>query len=217
MNSFTDYKHLAREFYSGKTFIALDTETTGLKASVDYVLEIGAVKFNCDGIIGDPFDILIKPPIPVLPFITNLTGITNEMLKDKGPAGKAMQDFIRFIETDKAYLVAHNAPFDIGFIFSELERNSLPQFKNKVIDTLPLSRWAYPTINETEKGQYKLQSLAQRFNINVQAAHRAYDDARVCMEIFKQIIKDTMSQQKDYQIHSEKNLLTSGSQQLSLF
>lgn len=199
-----NFKHLARYLYGGSVFCAFDTETTGLKCLDDYVIEIGAVKFNKDGVIST-FNQLVKPPVAVPEFISNLTGITNEQIAYCEPVSKVLPDFLRFI--DNTILVAHNAPFDMGFINSELNRSLLPPLNNKVIDTLPLSRWAYPQFaKETEeKGQYKLQNLAKRFDIDVVSAHRACDDARVCMEVFLRAIKDTMAVQKP--LPEENNFL----------
>ena len=195
-----DYKHLAREFYSGTVFVAFDTETTGLHAESDFMLEIGAVKFSKDGIIGAPFDKTIKPPVPVPQFIEQLTGITDGMAQDGVSESSALLSFLSYLDTQNTVLIAHNAPFDLGFMHAGLERCALGPLKNKCIDTLPLARWAYPKlVLEPQKGQYKLQSLASRFCINVMAAHRASDDARVCMEVFKRILSDTMSVQKDVQ------------------
>ena len=207
INTFRNYKHLAKELNSSAVFAAFDTETTGLKKDNDFLLEIGAVKFDKNGIIGEPFDILIKPPIPISQFITEITNIDDNLVKDCGDAFSAVKDFLNFIQNDNTFLVAHNANFDMGFINHTLEINGLPDLKNSVIDTLTLSRWAYPDfVNEEEKGQYKLQNLAKRFNINVEAAHRAYDDARVCMELFKKIIDDTMDRHKDFEIDTQLSL-----------
>ena len=215
---FRDYKHLAREYYSGTVFVAFDTETTGLHSDSDFLIEIGAVKFTCAGELSR-YDQLIKPPVPITPFLTNLTHITNEMVQDMPQANRVLPDFMRFLGDSKTILLAHNAPFDLGFVNAELARISYPCIPNKCIDTLPLARWAYPKLTEEKtSGQYKLQSLAKRFEIDVFAAHRADDDARVCMELFKRILKDTMSVQKDYSIHSEKDtLLNSGVLQQELF
>ena len=217
MYLYRDYKHLARLFYSGAVFVAFDTETTGLHSETDYLMEVGAIKFTCNGEISR-FDQLIKPPIPILPFLTNLTHITNEMVKDCPSASKVLPDFLRFIGDKNAVLLAHNAPFDLGFLNVELVRMSVPTIHNQCIDTLPLARWAYPKfINETEKGPYKLQSLAKRFEIQVLAAHRADDDARVLMELFKRIIKDTIPRQKDFDMHSQSGNLMPQNIQLELF
>lgn len=212
---FRDYKHLARLYYSGATFVAFDTETTGLHADSNYLTEIGGVRFNYDGTIGDSFDSLIKPKELIPDTITNLTKITNDMVADKPGDEVVVPDFLNYINDKSTVLVAHNAPFDVGFINAALKRQNLPFLSNIVIDTLPLARWAYPMLSlESEKGQYKLQSLAKRFNINVISAHRADDDARVCMELFKRILQDTMSQQLDYSIPKEEIART---QQLELF
>ena len=202
---FNSFKNLAKEFYSGKTFAAFDTETTGLKSEKEFIIEIGAVKFNCDGVIGEPFDILIKPPIELPQFIKDLTHITDEMISCCPCAKEAVPQFLNFIGGKETVLVAHNAQFDLGFVNSELKRFSHPELPNICIDTLNASRWAYPDlIKEQEKGQYRLQSLAKRFGIEAKAAHRANDDARLCMEIFKRIINDTMDRQKNFSISKIK-------------
>lgn len=213
---FRDYKHLAKLFYSGQTFIAFDTETTGLKASENYVIEIGAVKFNYSRLVGKPFDLLIKPPCPIHPSLTELTHISEDMLKDCPSAKEAMPLFLNYIESKDAILLAHNAPFDLAFVDTELSRSGINELQNLTVDTLPLARWAWPGLAQLEeKGQYKLQSLAKRFNVNVLSAHRAHDDARVCMEIFKKIIEDTMNKQKDFSLPSQNQV--KASDQLSLF
>ena len=120
------------------------------------------------------------------------------MAQDGVSESSALLSFLSYLDTQNTVLIAHNAPFDLGFMHAGLERCALGPLKNKCIDTLPLARWAYPKlVLEPQKGQYKLQSLASRFCINVMAAHRASDDARVCMEVFKRILSDTMSVQKD--------------------
>ncbi|MCR5762221.1 MAG: 3'-5' exonuclease [Treponema sp.] len=192
---FRDFNHLARLFYSGSVFVAFDTETTGLHAESDNLIEIGAVKFDCKGNIGNPFDELIKPPIPIPPYITEITHINDCLVQNCRNVHEVVSDFLAYAQS--AILIAHNAPFDVGFINAEMTSHRNTYIKNLVIDTLPLARWAYPSfITEAEKGQYKLQSLAKRFNVTVKNAHRADDDARVCMEIFKRIIQDTMPKQK---------------------
>ncbi len=195
---FRNFRKIASLLYSGNTFVAFDTETTGLSCAKDHLLEIGAVKFNKDGLIGEPFDILIKPPVLIPPYITEINHIDNQMVSDCPPIEEALQQFLAYIGNKKTILLAHNAPFDMGFVNTSLVRANNTELRNQVIDTLPLARWAYPLLSkESEKGQYKLQSLAKRFKIDVQNAHRAYDDARVCMELFNRIIKDTLSVQKD--------------------
>lgn len=195
---FREYRRLAQLFYGGRPFVAFDTETTGLAGASDYLLEVGAVKFNKDGLIGEVFNELIKPPVHIESCITQINHIDDELVKDADCASAVLGRFIAYAGT-KSVLLAHNAPFDVKFVNAGLIRAGLPQLKNMVIDTLQLARWAYPKlVNESEKGQYKLQSLAKRFGIEVFNAHRAADDARVCMEIFFRILADTESVQKPY-------------------
>ena len=217
---FRHYKHIASEFYSGKVFVAFDTETTGLHSATDYLMEIGAVKFNMEGTIGEPFSSLIKPPVPINDFLQKLTHITPQMLENQSDASTVTFNFLRWISSDDAILIAHNAPFDMYFINAQLERMNMEPLKNTVIDTLPLSRWAYPKLNQNGlEGQYKLQNLASLFHIPVFEAHRALDDARVCMELFKRIISDTLPVQKDLPplAQSKKILTPSPDGQLQLF
>ena len=198
INLFRDYKRLAKLFYEGTVFVAVDTETTGLSKNNNFLMEIGAVKFTVDGSLS-LYDELIKPREPIPLPLVHLTGITPQMVENCPPEEKVLPSFLNYI--GNAVLIAHNAPFDIGFLNATLERMSFSHLKNKVIDTLPLSRWAYPQFGQQKKEHpYSLQSLAQVLNIEVKAAHRAHDDARVCMELFKKIIEDTKSRQIDYSI-----------------
>lgn len=180
-----DFRKLQSLLDSGENFIAFDTETTGLSSSKDRVIEIGAVKFNKDG-IKDKFETLINPQKPISAECTQINHITNEMIKDAPLAKDALVLFVDFIKD--GILVAHNANFDLNFINAELERAKLPALKNKAIDTLNFVRWAYPLL-----GKYNLQLMAKLMDIKVNEAHRAYDDARVCMEVFNKTLSDTKS------------------------
>ncbi len=180
-----DFRKLQSLLDSGENFIAFDTETTGLSSSKDRVIEIGAVKFNKDG-IKDKFETLINPQKPISAECTQINHITNEMIKDAPLTKDALVLFVDFIKD--GILVAHNANFDLNFINAELERAKLPGLKNKAIDTLNFVRWAYPLL-----GKYNLQLMAKLMDIKVNEAHRAYDDARVCMEVFNKTLSDTKS------------------------
>ena len=180
-----DFRKLQSLLDSGENFIAFDTETTGLSSSKHRVIEIGAVKFN-KYIIKDKFETLINPQKQISAECTQINHITNEMIKDAPLAKDALVLFVDFIKD--GILVAHNANFDLNFINAELERAKLPALKNKAIDTLNFVRWAYPLL-----GKYNLQLLAKLMDIKVNEAHRAYDDARVCMEVFNKTLSDTKS------------------------
>ncbi len=188
-----DYRRLYRLIESGTVFTAIDTETTGLNYRTDRIIEIGAVRFDKSGVLST-FQSLIKSDITAKS--SEITGITSSMLED-APLIEEMLPQVRKI-TDGSILLGHNLHFDLYFLNTEAERCGQKMFLNKALDTLCLSRWAYP-----ENQQFKLQALARQFDIKVEAAHRAFDDARVCMELFKRILKDTMAIQK--KIMPEKN------------
>ena len=178
-------EQLLHSYLSGEVFTAFDTETTGLNPSYEKVIEIGAVKFDKTGIL-DTYSVLINPEKVISREITNITGITNEMVCGCNNFSEIAPSFLNFINETK--LIAHNSNFDVRFINSELDKT---QYKNltkgqcNAIDTVKVARKVFPGLP-----YYKLQFLANHFNINVDAAHRAYDDARVCMELFLLCMKE---------------------------
>ena len=183
-----DYRRMNRLLNSGALFCALDTETTGLKSDDDRIIEIGAVKFDKSGIIST-YSTLVNPRILIPHFCQELTGITNEMVFKQKEFYEISEEFLGFIGT--SIIIAHNAQFDLRFINAELERMRIPPLKNKAVDTLRFSRWAFP-----ENEHWSLQFLAKQFEIEVKSAHRAEDDARVCMEIFHKCIEGSLDRQK---------------------
>ena len=181
----TDIKKLLDLYNEGSVFCAFDTETTGLNSSLDHVVEIGAVRFNKDGVI-DTYNELINPCC-VMPYqATIVNNITNEMLKDCPIINQVLPDFMKFI--DGTILVAHNVGFDLKFVNKELSRCGLNTMKNYATDTLKLSKTIFPSLPS-----HKLQDLAVSFNIKALQAHRAQDDARVCMEVFLKCLKDAFN------------------------
>lgn len=204
----TNYKRLLKSFDAGAVFCAVDTETTGIKLYKKNpenpedktlfcrIIEIGAVKFSKDGVIST-FDALINPNEKLSPFITNLTHITDEMLLEKPDFSSVAENFLNFLENPpdnkisenseakKTILVAHNAQFDVRFLNAELENCGKNRMANLAVDTLRLSRLIYQDFSS-----WTLQNLAAKLNIQVKSAHRADDDARVCMELFKHCIED---------------------------
>lgn len=185
---FSDFKKLFPLYKKGAVFTAFDTETTGLYPNKDCVIEIGAVKFDQNEVI-DTFDILINPGISIPYYITNINHISNEMVRSAPSYKEASDAFMDFI--GDSILIAHNANFDLGFINSENERIAKKPLSNLTIDTLNLTRNTYPAL-----GKYSLQFLAEYFAINVENAHRANDDARVCMEVFVKTIFDFEERRK---------------------
>lgn len=167
--------------FEDSVFTVFDTETTGLDENKERVVEIGGVRFDKMGIISR-FNVLINPEKPMPPEVVKINGITDEMLADKPCFKDIVSDFEYFI--GNSILIAHNAKFDVAFVNAELKRCGKGVLQNEVIDTLELSRTVFPGLQK-----YALQFLAKYFDINVQNAHRAEDDARVCMELFLKCVE----------------------------
>lgn len=169
---------------SEETYVVFDLETTGLKANEgDTIIEIGAVKIS-NGKIIDRFDELINPGKLLDPKITEITCITDEMLKDK-PTEKDM--VIKFMDwCNNLPLVAHNARFDLSFLEMAFLKYNLGKIKNTVIDTLGLSRYL-----ESHEKYHNLATLVQRYNIDwdENKHHRADYDSEGTALIFYQMLK----------------------------
>ena len=175
----TSYDWLAA-VYDTAVFVAFDTETTGLDPASGRIVEIGAVKFDRRGIIAR-YNVLINPEMPMPEEAGKVNGITDAMLKDKPLIAAVFPDFFDFIGT--GVLVAHNAPFDINYVNAELKRLKKLSLTNKVVDTRIFAKEVY-----TGLSSYALQDLAVQLGITALEAHRAEDDARVCMELFEKIL-----------------------------
>lgn len=178
-----DKKEIVKNFVNNRdysSYIVFDIETTGLSAINDMITEIGAVKI-VDNKIVDRYSQLINPERPIPPFITKLTGITDEMVRDKPTIDKVILDFKEFIKDD--VLVAHNAQFDIGFIRENMKRCNL-ELNNPVLDTLELSRAVFPNLKS-----HKLNIVAKHLSVNLDNHHRAVDDADATAEIFLKIME----------------------------
>lgn len=169
---------------SEETYIVFDLETTGLNANEgDSIIEIGAVKL-CNGEIIERFDELINPGKLLNPKITEITNITDDMLKGK-PNEKDM--VIKFMKWCENYpLVAHNARFDLSFLEMAHLKYDLGRLKNTVIDTLGLSRYL-----ESHERYHNLATLVKRYNINwdENKHHRADYDSEGTALIFYKMLK----------------------------
>ena len=183
-----DNRRLLQLYKGGAVITAFDTETTGIKAETCTIIEIGAVKFSKDGIIST-FSTLINPKIPIPPVITQITKINDSMVCNMPEIKEVLPSFIDFI--GDSILMGHNVQFDLNFLNCECEKNGFPYVRNKALDTLRISRWAYPTAQ-----RHKLDYLADALKINKGHSHRAFDDAVTCKELFLRILTDTAPVQK---------------------
>ena len=162
-----------------QTFVVFDLETTGLKPELCEIIEIGAVKL-VKGKIVDRFQTFVNDGVVIPGNITELTGITTEMLQGSPNTREVLTQFHAFCEG--ACLVAHNAEFDMGFIRHHSARFGL-RFENLYADTLMLARdLMHDLIN------HKLDTLCEALNVTLESHHRATDDAAATGEIFLKLL-----------------------------
>ena len=166
-------------------FIAFDVETTGLNATSDRIVELGAVCFENEVPVRS-FGTLINPGREIPPAASKVNHITNAMLKTSPGEEKVYQGFIKFIG-DAAYgkviMCAHNARFDFSFLSNTLSRIGInAQFK--YVDTLSLARCYIPGLEN-----YQQCTIAACMGLNNDSAHRAENDARICGKILCNILE----------------------------
>ncbi|MFN7729520.1 MAG: PolC-type DNA polymerase III [Bdellovibrio sp.] len=157
------------------TLIAFDTETTGAYPLGDEVVEFGAVKWR-GGVIIDQLQILVKPSRPMSAFNMGIHGITNEMVAECPPMSSEIGKIRDFLAD--GVLMAHHAPFDIGFMAVEFEKAGLPFPNDHVLCSSLLARKLI-----SESANHKLQTLIKVLSIDGGTAHRALDDARACLYV----------------------------------
>jgi DNA polymerase-3 subunit epsilon len=160
------------------TFCVVDLETTGGSAEQgSMITEIGAVKVRGGEVLGE-FQTLVNPHAEIPPFIAVLTGITNSMVASAPPIESALPAFLEFARG--SVLVAHNAPFDIGFLkhFAHQQDRPWPSFE--VVDTARLAR---RVVTRDDAPNCKLSSLAVAFGASTTPNHRALSDARATVDV----------------------------------
>lgn len=160
-------------------YIVLDIETTGLSRDHHKITELAAVKVK-DGEIVDKFQTLVNPEQFIPPFITHLTGINNEMVKDAPKIHEALPKFLDFLED--YVIIGHNVSFDYSFIEHNAKKIN-KQFKNKKLCTRKLANRIVPYLPSK-----KLSSLCQHFNIVNEQEHRALTDVLATNILFQQFV-----------------------------
>ncbi|MFD4294525.1 DEDD exonuclease domain-containing protein [Rhodococcus sp. NPDC058532] len=165
------------------TFVVVDLETTGSSAGEDAITEIGAVKIRGGEVIGE-LGTLVDPGRTVPPYIVQLTGITSAMLVDAPRIERALPSFLEFARG--AVLVAHNAPFDVGFLKAAASRLDLAWPPFQVLCTVKLAR---RVLSREEAPSVKLSALADLFQVTTRPTHRALDDARATVDVLHALIE----------------------------
>jgi len=175
------------EDLSQTTFVVLDLETSGASPkSGSAITEIGAVKV-CGGQVLGTFKTFVNPGTPLSPFITELTGITDEMLVDAPRIESVLPTLLEFLGSERTTVfVAHNAPFDLSFLKASaaLHGYTWPNFR--VIDTVKAARFV---LTKDDVANYQLGTLAVYFRTEIAPNHRALDDALATVDVLHGIIE----------------------------
>lgn len=157
------------------TLVAFDTETTGKYPLTAEICEVAAVKFR-DGKVVDRYSTLLKPSKLMDEKVIAIHGITNEMVASAPNVSEKIRELHKFF--DDSILIAHHAPFDLGFVAVEFERAGLTLPRLPVICSSLLSRNIIP-----ESPDHRLQTLVSYLGLEKGTAHRALDDAIACLHV----------------------------------
>lgn len=184
-------KREEKEYRDKRNYVVFDLETTGLSPINNEITEIGAVKV-IDGKISDTFEMLVKPNQKISKKITDITGITNEMVKDKPPIEEVLPKFIEFI--GGLPLVAHNIEFDYGFLCENYNRVYKKEFKRKKSCTMKMYRkWYKEQYDEnapcSKLGDVVLELLGNEEYLSyLSNSHRGLNDAEFTQKVYENLI-----------------------------
>ena len=174
--------------YNGKgqsidtTYCVLDLETTGFSAVTEKITEVGIMKVK-NGEVIDEFSTFVNPEKHIPERVTEVTNITDEMVKDAETIEKVFPKILEFLGDDKeTVIVAHNANFDVGFLKQNAKALGY-EFNYTYLDTLSLAKDLFPDYKK-----YKLGKIAENLGIKVEVAHRALDDVDTTVKVFKVMI-----------------------------
>ena len=167
-------------------YTIVDLETTGLDPYYDEIIEISGLKVK-NNKITKTFSSLIKPKRKIDEFITELTGITNEMVANSPSINEIITDFIEFIEDD--IIVGHNVNFDINFLYDNYMKVTNKELKNDYIDTMRLARNLLKDLRH-----HRLKDLINYYKIEATSFHRALSDCNSTFSIYKCIKNDVIVQ-----------------------
>lgn len=161
-------------------YTVIDIETTGLSKSYHQITEIAAAKID-HGRIVDNFQTLVNPQVRIPPFITQLTGINNSMVRDAPTIREVLPSFVNFLQDD--IFVAHNASFDFGFLDHNLKLHHRKNLLNPRLCTRKLANRLLPQLSSK-----RLQDLCAHFNITNSHAHRASGDVQATALVFNNLL-----------------------------
>lgn len=171
-----------------ENYVVLDIETTGFSPENDEIIELSALRVVNNNVV-EEFSELVNPERYVSSYITNLTGISQQMLYNASKIPDVLNRFMEFVSD--SMIMGHNVTFDIGFIDNKLKKHFNSDFNNDYIDTLKIARKMLPNLKSK-----KLGMIAQHFNFNTDGMHRGLKDC----------IVTNMCYQKFVQMHREEQL-----------
>ncbi len=176
-------------------FVALDFETTGIDSANDRIIEVAAIRF-INGKASDKFVRLVNPGREIPDFITNITNISNEMVKDAPPEEDIVKDLFKFI--DASPIIAHNTPFDIAFLKELAKRHYIKFIEPDLYDSLPLARTFLYHLSA-----FNLGVVSEYYGLSAEGSHRAEKDTENCGIVFLNLVEEAAS----YPLHVISKIL----------
>lgn len=180
-------------------YIMLDIETTGYSADWDSILEIGALKIK-NGTIVDSFQSFVAYEDKIPEEITELTGITNEMLNGAPAPADAIKDFLDFLGDN--IIVGYNVNFDINFLYDNSEKYLGRIIRNDFIDCMRIARKLFP-----DEAHHRLSDMVRILNVSTASSHRAIADCESTKEVFEKlhrIVIDKYDDEKNFCIGASR-------------
>ena len=171
-------------------YTVVDTETTGLDPQADRLIEIAAIRVRAGKEVAR-FETLVKPGCKLSKAIVDLTGITDGELTNAPEPQNALQQFMDFLKDD--IIVAHNANFDVNFLYDSMQRCGMKPLENNFVDTMRLAKCIRPDLSN-----YKLATLAKAYRIAQPKAHRALADCETTMAVLQKLDEDARQQKIDF-------------------
>ncbi len=169
-----------------ESFVVLDIETTGYSPEWDYIIEVGAIKYE-NGIEITRFSSLIQPPSSdneyIDSYITELTGITNEMLSSAPTIESVLPELYDFL--GDSIIIGHNVNFDINFLYDSFEEFLGKSLSNDFVDTMRLSRNIHP-----EEKHHRLSDLCKKYELDYSSAHRSIKDCELTFSCYENLLSE---------------------------
>lgn len=164
-------------------FLAFDLETTGLHPVACQIVEIGAVRFRGDGTVLGEFQQLVDPGSAIPADASAIHGITDDDVAGQPSIRETLPRFLDFVGDAPVVMLAHNAPFDLGFLSVAISRLRRPWPSHPVVDTLTLSR------RRVRLANHKLETIGRYLRLIDDERHRALDDTRLLKDVFLHLVR----------------------------